>query len=195
MANHSSLVIDSLCDQARGVNKAVVGLYCDFLAQQEQSTTSILGAILKQLVGRGGIPEDIREAFQRDEGEFGGRGLRLRDMVEILKKTVTSLERIFVCIDALDELAPRNRRGLLESLHEIVRVSPNMRVFLTGRSHIDDQIGEFFGEATKILISPTGDDIMSYLEMRLESDTTPKAMDAQLRADIVRVIPEKISEM
>ena len=195
MANHSSLAIDSLCDQARGVNTAVVGLYCDFLAQQEQSTTSILGAILKQLASRGGIPEDIQEAFQRDKGEFGGRGLLLRDMVEILKKTVTSLERIFVCIDALDELAPRHRRGLLESLQEIVRVSPNMRIFLTGRSHIDDEIVEFFSEAARIPIIPTGDDIKNYLEMRLKSDTIPKAIDAQLRADIMRVIPERISEM
>jgi len=195
VANHSSLVIDGLCDQAGGGNKAVVWLYCDFLAQQEQSTTSILGAILKQLVSRGAIPEDIREAFQRDKGEFGGRGLLPRDMVEILKKTVTSLERIFVCIDALDELTPRHRRGLLESLQEIVQVSPNMLVFLTGRPHIDDEIMEFFSEAAKIPISPTEDDIKNYLKMRLKSDTTPKAMDDQLRADIMRVIPEKISEM
>ena len=173
----------------------MVGFYCDFLAQQEQSTTNMLGAILKQLVGRGAIPEDIRKAFQRDKGEFGGRGLLPQDMVEILKKTVTSLERIFVCIDALDEPTPRHRRGLLESLQEIVRVSPNMRVFLTGRPHIDDEMTEFFNRAAKIPISPAEDDIKNYLKMKLKSDTTPKAMDDKLRADIMRVIPEKTSEM
>jgi len=56
-------VIDSLCDQAKGKDIAVVGLYCDFLAQQEQTTTGMLGAILKQLVSRGAIPEYIRGAF------------------------------------------------------------------------------------------------------------------------------------
>ena len=193
--NNSSLVIDSLCDQAAGKDIAVVGLYCDFLDQQDQSTTNMLGAILKQLASRGGIPEHIREAFQKREREFSGRRLRLPDVVEILKKTITSLQRIFVCIDALDELAPGRRRELLESLQEIVQVSPNMRLLLTGRSHIDDEIVEFFSKGVRIPVSPTQDDIMSYLEMRLKHDTTPKAMDGELRADIMRVIPEKISEM
>ena len=188
-------MIDSLCDQATEKDIAVVGLYCDFLAQQEQSTTNMLGAILKQLVSRGGIPEHIREAFQKTRKEFGGRGLRLPDMVEILKRTITSLGRIFVCIDALDESAPKYRRELLESLREIIRVSPNMRVFLTGRPHIDDEVVERFSKAVRIPVSPTRGDIRSYLKMRLDGDTTPKAMDDELQADIMRVIPERISEM
>jgi len=188
-------VIDSLCDQAAGKDVAVVGLYCDFLAQHEQSTTNILGAILKQLVSRGGIPGYIREAFQKAKREFGGRGLRLPDMVEILKKTITSLERMYICIDALDELVPKHRRELLRSLKEIIRASSNMRVLLTGRPHIDDEIVECFDKAVRIPIVPIQDDIRSYLQMRIDVDTTPKAMDAELRADIMRIIPEKISEM
>ena len=188
-------MIDSLCDQAAGNDVAVVGLYCDFLAQQEQSTTSMLGAILKQLVSRGEIPEHIREAFQKAKKEFGSRGPRLSEMLEILKKELTSLRRIFICIDALDESAPKYRLEFLESLQEMVRVSPNMRILLTGRPHIDDEVMEYFSKAVRIPISPTQDDIKSYLKMRLKRDTTPKAMDAELRADIMRVIPEKISEM
>ena len=38
-------------------------------------------------------------------------------------------------------------------------------------------------------------DIKSYLEMRLDRDTDPNAMDDELRADIMRIIPEKILEM
>jgi len=188
-------VIDSLCDQAAGKDVAVVGLYCDFLAQQEQSTTNMLGAILKQLASRGGIPEHIREAFQKAKREFGGRGLRLPAVVEFLKKTTTSLERMFICIDALDELVPKHRRELLRSLQEIVCTSPNMRVLLTGRPHTDDEIVECFNTAVRIPVIPIQDDIRSYLEMRLEIDTTPKAMDDEFRAEIMRVIPEKISEM
>ena len=67
-------MIDSLYDQAGGKDIAIVGLYCDFLAQQEQSTTGMLGAILKQLAVRGGIPEHIRQAFQKAKNVFGGHG-------------------------------------------------------------------------------------------------------------------------
>ena len=186
---------DSLCDQAGEKNIAVIGFYCDFLAQQEQSTINILGAILKQLICRGGIPEHIREAFRKAKKEFGGRGLRLPDLVEIMRKAIISLPRVFVCIDALDESTPQHRREILESLREIVLVSVNTRIFLTGRPHIEDEIMKGFGEVARIPLSPTQKDIKIYLEMRLRHDTDPDAMDAELRADIMRVIPEKISEV
>ena len=188
-------MIDRSCDQAGGKDIAVVGFYCDFLSQQEQSTTNMLGAILKQLVSREGIPEYIREAFQKAKKEFGGRGLRLPDLVELMKKAATALPRVFICIDALDESTPKHRRELLESLRKIIRESANTRLFLTGRPHVREEIMRCFGKVARIPICPTRGDIRSYLEMRLESDTDPDVMDNELRADILRVIPEKISEM
>ena len=154
-----------------------------------------MGAILKQLAGRGEIPDHIRWAFQKAKREFGGRGLLLPDIVDMLKKEITLLLRVYICIDALDECTPKHRRELIESLREIVRVSPGARVLLTGRPHIDDEISGCFSKALRLLLSPTHGDIVSYLEMRLDGDTDPKAMDGELRADIMRIIPEKISEM
>jgi len=188
-------VIDRLCDRAGGKDIAVVGLYCDFLSQQEQSTTNMLGAILKQLASRGSIPKDIQEAFQKAGEEFGGRGLQLCDQVEIMKKVIKSLSRVFICIDALDESAPHHRQELLRSLREIVRVSRNTRIFLTGRPHIEDEIMKSFSKVVRIRLSPAPGDIKSYLKMRLSHDTDPYAMDDELRADIMRVIPEKTSKM
>ena len=71
--------------------------YCDFLAEQEQSATNMLGAILKQLASGGGIPEHTRKAFQKAKKEFGGPGLQLPRMVDILMKTITFLPRLFIC--------------------------------------------------------------------------------------------------
>ena len=44
-------------------------------------------------------------------------------------------------------------------------------------------------------ISPDHDDIRNYIEMRLDIDSEPEAMNNNLRADIVRIILEKISDM
>ena len=154
----------------------------------------MLGAMLKQLISREGIPEHIREAFQKAKRKFGGQSLLLPDMVDILKKTITSLPQVSICIDALDESPPKHRRELLESLREIIHVSSSMRVFLTGRPHIDDEIVKCFGEVIRIPLSPIHGDIKSYLERRLDRDTDPNAMDDELRADIMRIILEKISE-
>ena len=171
----------------------MVGLYCDCLPEQEQSTANILGTMLKQLFRRGGIPEQIREVFQKANKEFGGRGLLSADMVDILKKTTASLPRLFICIDALDKC--KHRQDLLESLREIVAVCSNIRVFLTGRPYIEEEIVKCFSQAVLIPLSLSGTDIKSYLWMRLDRDTDPDAMDDELRADIMRIIPEKVPEM
>jgi len=181
--------------QPKIVNLQQVGLYSDFLSQHEQSAVNMLGSMLKQLARRGGVPEQIREAFRKAKKEFGGRGLLLPGMVDILKETIASLPGLFICIDALDECIPKHRRDLLESLREIVAVSPNIRIFLTWRPHIEKEIMKYFSQAVLIHLSPSAGDIKSYLEMRLDRDTDPDAMDEGLRADIMRIIPEKISEM
>jgi len=188
-------VIDSLCDQAGKEGFAVAGLYCDFLAQQEQTTTNMLGAILKQLVGRGDIPEYLRDAFQKGKREFGGRRLRLPELVGMLRVTVASAPQVFICIDALDECLPKHLPGLLGSLRDILRELPKTRIFFTGRPHVKDDIRRYFAKAAVVPISPKADDIRSYLEMRLNMDTEPDAMNDDLRADITRAILEKISDM
>ena len=193
--NVSSLVIDSLCDQAKKEDIVIACLYYDFLSQQEQTLTNMMGAILKQLVSRGDIPKDVREAFQEGKKEIGGRGLRLADLIGILRITVASLPQVFICIDALDECLPKNLPDLLGSLRDIVRESPTTRIFLTGRPHVTEGIRGYFTEVVVIPISPDRDDIRNYVVMRLDRDDEPEAMNNDLRVDIVRIILEKMSDM
>jgi len=193
--NTSSLVIDSLCDQARNEDITVACLYCDFLAQQEQTITSMVGAILKQLVGKGDIPICLREAFQQGKQEIGGRALLPADLMRMLKMTIASLPQVFICIDALDEFLPKHLPELLRSLRDIVRESPNTRIFLTGRPHVKEDIQRHFPRVVLIPVSPKTGDIRNYLEMRLDMDPEPEAMSDDLRADIIRIMMEKTSDM
>ena len=59
-------------------------------------------------------------------------------------------------------------------------MSSSTRVFLTGRPHVSDEIVKCFGEAIRIPLSPIYGDIKNYLEMRLDGDTDPNAMDGEL---------------
>jgi len=154
-----------------------------------------MGAILKQLVGREGITKDLREAFRKGKKEFGGRGPQLADLMGMLRITIASLPRVFICIDALDECLPKCLPELFESLRNIVRESPSARIFLTGRPHVREDIQRYFTKAVVIPISPNTGDIQNYVEMKLDRDSEPEAMSNDLRADIVRVILEKISDM
>ena len=192
----SSLVIDRLCDQARGQNIAVTCFYFDFAARKEQSSTSVLGALLKQVVsGLEEIPGEISQAYEDQKKVIGGRGPQISDIAKMLQ-TTSSGKLTFICIDAMDECVIEHRAKLLDSLDQILQKSPGTRIFMTGRPHIQAEIGRRLpGRVATITITPRRGDIIGYLRTRLKEDTDPDAMDSSLEADILRKIPKDISEM
>jgi len=197
LRNHdsSSLVIDALCDSVREQNSAVACFYFDFAAQNEQSPTTVLSSLLKQLIGGlEKIPAKIVHAFQ-DQKATGGRRLALGQVVEILQD-ISSLRPTFICIDALDECIAEYREKLLESLQQILYKSPSTHIFLAGRLHIRDEVEKHFaGMVAAVSITPTKDDIMRFLRAKLKQDTTPEAMDKSLEEDIIKHISKTVSEM
>ena len=75
----SSLVVDWLCDQSEGQNTAVTCFYLDFAARKEQSVASILGSLLRQVVGgMEKVPGEVTRAFEKQKMAIGGRGPQLR---------------------------------------------------------------------------------------------------------------------
>jgi len=172
----------------------VAGLYRDYLDRKEQTTSNMLGAMLKQLVGSGKIPEDIRNAFEKGKGHFGGVQPQVPEPVNMLKRVIGQRQQVVICIDGLDESLPENRSGLPYSLKSIVRESPNVRLFLTGRPFIRDEIGKYCSRADTISVSPTKEDTKAFLKMKLDGDQKlePNAMDAHLRSDIIKIVPKTI---
>jgi len=194
--NVSSLVVDRLCDQAMGQNTAVTCFYFDFAARKEQSVTSMLGSLVKQVVGgMERIPEEISRAFEEQRLAIGGREPRLPDIVKMLQAVTASL-RTFICIDALDECVAVHRVKLLSSLKQILEKSPRTRIIITGRPHIRAEIEKrLSGRVISISVGPRKVDIIGYLLARLDEDQTADAMDETLVADILEKIPENMSEM
>ena len=191
-----SLVIDALCDRARGQNATVAYFYFDFAAQKEQPPTNVLGSLLKQVVGGlESIPEKIVQAFRDQEKVAGGRKPGLDEIIEMFQD-ISSLRHTFICIDALDECVPEYRARLLDSLKQILHQSPSTRIFLAGRLHIRDEVEKHLdGMAAAVAITPTRDDIIQFLRAKLREDTTPDAMDESLEEDIIITISETVSKM
>jgi len=46
-----------------------------------------------------------------------------------------------------------------------------------------------------IPVSPNQDDIKDYVEMKLDRDDMPEAMDDSLRPEIIRIMSEKMSNV
>ena len=192
-SNFSSVVIDHFHSRRHDI--AVTGLYCDYLDRNEQTTSNMLGAMLKQLVGRGNIPENISRAFREGKGHFGGVRPECPELLEMLKMAIAQRQWVIICIDGLDESLAEHRTRLLSALQAIVRESPNVRLFLTGRPFVRSEVERRFLEMGVISVSPKREDIEAFLRMKLDGDTEPDAMDDRLRADIMEIIPKTISEM
>ena len=194
--DYSSLVIDTLCKHAVDENDTVACFYFDFATQEEHSLAAMLGSVLKQVVGGlSEIPQPIVKAF-RDRGRvIGGQRLALAEIVEFLQD-ISSAQRTFICIDALEECPASQRVKLLDSLNQILQKSPGARIFLTGRQHIRGEVEKHLGAraATRSIV-PTKDDIVVLIRTKLKEDTIPDAMDERLEEEIIKIIPETVSEM
>ena len=101
---------------------------------------NMMGAILKQLVGRGDIPPYPRDTFQGRKKKLGDRGLRLPDLMGILRITIALLPQAFIYVDALGEYIPKHSLDLLDSLQDIVQKFPGTRILLTGRPYIKEDL-------------------------------------------------------
>ena len=91
---------------------------------------------------------------------------------------------------------PEHQAKILDSLNQILKKSPGTRIFVTGRPHIRPNIARrLAGRVTSLPISTKRDDIIRYLRSRLEEDIIPDAVDSSLEAEIMKKIPEDVSEI
>ena len=191
----SSLIIDKLCDEAVAGDPTVVCFYFDFAARNEQSPVNMLGSLLRQLVsGQGGIPEAIVQAFRNEKMSIGGRELQVSGILKMFQ-TIASTRHTFICVDALDECVPEHRMVVLESLGQMLKGSPNTRLFMTGRPHVRSEVERKLGGAASFLsIRATEYGVFRFLREKLRKDTIPNMMSSTLEGDIMKSIPAISSE-
>ena len=107
--------------------------------------------MLQQIVSRlEKVPKGIAQVYENQKKVIGVRGPQLDDIVKMLQATAGE-RPIFICIDALDECVARYRVKLLDSVNQILQRSPGTRVLMTGRLHIQAEVGKHL---IKVLPAP-----------------------------------------
>jgi len=193
-----SLVIDTLRKQTRGRNMAVIFLYGDYQRQKDQSAVNMIGCLVRQASSREPrIATEIKRVFDESKKE-GEDGLGLPDMVKLFVQVIGSIEVVYLCIDAVDEVLPQHRLKFLRALQQIVQEAPNVRLFLTGRPHICTELDKLLTKrAYSIHIVVDRGDITRYLSQKMDDgdDQDPGLMTEDLRNIIMETMLEKASEM
>ena len=191
-------MIDILRKQSDGQNIAVLFLYCDYQAQKDQSAVNMIGSLLRHIaLSAVGNVDEIQKSFEKSR-QGGGEGLRLSEMLELFVKTTCCFERVYICIDAMDELLPQHRSEFLRALQQIIQEAPNTRLFLTGRPYIRGELDKHLTKGAQIIhIVPKQGDIARYLSRKIDDDDDrdPDLMTENLKHDIMNIMLEKASDM
>ena len=173
----------------------VACLYADYQDQANQTLAPILGTFLRQLLATAWefIPDEVIQKLQKIQREGGKVGDKDNlALLEILLQQ-HQLKCAFICIDAIDELEQVVRRQLLNALRELGTRCRNIRLFLTGRGHIESEVQKCFQVAQKytVVISASEQDIKTFVGQQILNDPYPDAMDEFLEKDITDAIIEK----
>ena len=158
----------------------------------------MIGSLLGQIaLGGVGIVGEIKNAFENSKWG-GGKGLRLPEMVGLFVKTISSIERVYICVDAMDELVSQHRSEFLRALRQITKEAPNTRFFLTGRPHIRSEINKHPTKgAYTIQIVPDQGDIARCISRKIDDDgdRDPDLMTEDLKNYMMKIMLEKASNM
>ncbi|KNG86035.1 putative ankyrin repeat domain protein [Aspergillus nomiae NRRL 13137] len=182
----SSIVIDRLRELMPLGSIGLAYLYGDYRDQRAQSVENILGAIVKQLLAHlSETPQGILEIYETRVKQENP--LSLPDAERFLDIACEQFSRVYICLDALDEL--RDQRSLLISLQAR---SSSVQLYITGRPHVQVQVERHLKEKREILIEAHDDDIRRFIDLEIggPNDIEPDAMDEKLRMDIQNKVIE-----
>ena len=175
-------------------------MYADYKDQTNQTLVHILGSFLRQFLTTVPVPIPVEVIKKLQNTHNLGRKLGTEDTLALLKIWLDQLKQLsqttFICIDAVDELQPLVRQQLLDVLRELV-TDYNIRLFLTGRGHIQSEVQKRFEVAQKHEMSPSQQDIRNFVRQKIKEDEhlNPEAMDDVMANDIEGAIIKKSKGM
>jgi ankyrin repeat domain-containing protein 50 len=173
----------------------ILNIFFRYDNEEKQTVMEIMGSILQQLVQRrGAIDSDIKAKYDY----CTRRGIKptTTEYVDLVKKQMENLEKVFLIVDALDE-CPENKRR--DFLHVLGGLPPSINVFLTSRDDIHPQMGG--RKMQKLVIRATEDDVKTYVRSRLEEERDSPRLgnhlleQPSLGEDIIRNIVQKADGM
>ena len=193
-------MIDDLYSQLnKHPNIGIVCLYADYKDQSNQTLDHILGSFLRQLltIAQDPIPDHVVEKLYKIRHQ--GKKVNTEDILALLKGQLDPLKRMFICIDAVDELEPKVRQQLFNVLKELATIRTNIRLFLTGRGYVENEVQMHFNIAQrfKVIINASQQDIQEFVLQEIKADhyLNSEAMDEGLEKDIVDTITRKSDGM
>jgi hypothetical protein len=155
----AAIAIDHLLNTAQNSAHGTAYVYCNYKAQEEQDVSSMLTAVLKQLVS--GQPSAV-EHIERLHQKHAGRGTKpsLDEITNALRNVLAHYPYVCVVIDALDECQSATRCQLLEKLRDL-QAGRDVRLMVTARFIPD--IEDAFQAALRLEVRASREDVKRFI--------------------------------
>ncbi|OBT62890.1 hypothetical protein VE03_07604 [Pseudogymnoascus sp. 23342-1-I1] len=189
----SAIAVDHIWKAFQGDNVGVAYIYNNYNRREEQTTTKLLSAILKQLVQERplyGKPVTILHKQHADRVT----PLSHDEIRTVLESVVKSYSKVYIIIDALDEYTDSNHiRSELITILRTVQTSTNTSLMVTSRFNSGTE--KLFQGALELEIQANEADVKEYVISRL--DRFPKCVrnDKELQAEIQDGIARAVDRM
>ena len=157
----AAITIDHLWRTTQSDDIRIAYLFCSYKIQADQIATTLLAAILKQLVqNQPDIAAPVMEIYdlhsnQRSRPSFD-------EIFRALQSVCSSYPAIYIIVDALDECANRDgaRNRLVNTLRDL-QVSTDMRLLFTSRSI--PEITQMFQSALILEVHASEEDVRRFV--------------------------------
>ncbi|KAL8811242.1 MAG: hypothetical protein Q9223_007574, partial [Gallowayella weberi] len=155
----AAIAIDHLLKLAQSSSHGVAYVYCNYKAEEEQDASSLLAAILKQLVqDRLSTVEHIEWLHQKHASK--GTKPSLDEIYNTLRDVLAHYPTVRVVIDALDECQDGTRHQFLAKLRDL-HAGRDVRLMVTARSIPD--IEDAFRGALKLKVQASEEDVKRFV--------------------------------
>ena len=144
-------------------NIGITYLYCNYKNRELQTLTDLMAGLLKQLIQKHiSLPDSIHDLYKRHKERKTRPSLE--EVSQSLFSVIGGLRRVFIVVDALDELDDNNgtRSSLLSELFRVRDSSPS-RISLFATSRYIPHIADRFRGDTQLEIRASDEDMSLYL--------------------------------
>ena len=164
VGTYSSIVIDHIQQTIFQDDVRLVYIYCGY-KEPNQSVINLIGSLLKQLVQcHDELSDDLVKLYEKHKSSQSR--LSMDQYLGLLRTEIDSYSKVFVVVDALDELSEQSdTRGRF--ITEILRLPSSVGVLATSR-HVAT-IKDAFQGITSLEISASDDDVRNYVGKRIEA--------------------------
>ncbi|OAG12718.1 ankyrin [Paraphaeosphaeria sporulosa] len=157
----AAIAIEHLLNSTQSSSVGVAYVYCNYKAQEGQDASSMLAAIVKQLVqGRPSMVEPVARLYEQHVDQ--GTKPSIEEIFSALREVVPKYSTVYVVIDGLDECRDSDgtRSQLLARLKDL-QVGQDVRIMGTAR--FIPEIEAEFQTAMKLEIQASDEDVRRYI--------------------------------